>query len=288
MQSVAIAAALLLPGFATHAEPAQLRPQVGDTYELRRDKEFSQHASDGSSASSSDQDVIVERVVALREAGLELQYDLPRDATAQDRLDNWQFPVRVFKPARGPLQLLNQSELEARVDPWLKTAGLSRAACGRWIFTWNAFRIECDPQSAIRALEPFDMGPADLREGALYRDPKAGGQAALARRTITPGGATFIVEMAADPDAVRREQAESDVAVAEMSRKTLPLEAALRARSAEEISGTITITFDTDSIGRVWRRTKITKLETKRPGGRVEDQTVTETLERRPIARRHS
>jgi hypothetical protein len=279
-----MAAMLLLPSIAAGAEPAQLKPRVGDTWEITSDRETAQQSNDGSAGSSTDRDAMIERVVGVRDTGLELEYDFPKGTAAGDRDSTWQLPARVFKPLHGPLQLLNGPELEARVDGWLKSGGMTRAACGHWIFTWNAFRIECDPQSAIQIIKAFDLTPDDLRDGALYKDPKARGPAPLTRKKAGPDGAMFMVEMAVDPEAVRREQADADIVVAELNKKALTLEAALRARSAETISGTIIITFDTDSAGEVRRRTRVTKLEIKGPGQRVETQTVTETRERRRVS----
>jgi hypothetical protein len=90
--------------------------------------------------------------------------------------------------------------------------------------------------------------------------------------------------MEVDPDAVRRARAESDVAVGEIMRKPVTLDAALRARANESVSGTISVTFDTDAGGHIRRRTKVTKVETKGPDGRSESQTATETVERRPVS----
>jgi hypothetical protein len=285
MRLMTMAAALLLPTLATGAEPVPAKPQIGDTYEITSDRESSQQSNDGSSGSSTDRDGLVERVIGVRDAGLELEYDLPENAAAGDRASSWQFPVRVFKPAHGPLQLVNGPELEARVDGWLKANGMTRAACGHWIFTWNSFRIECDPQSVIKSLEAWDLAPDELRDGALYKDLKARAPAPLTRKKAGPDGATFMVEMAVDPEAVRREQAESDIVVAELSKQTLTLDAALRARSAEAISGTITITFETDSAGAVRRRTRVTRLEIKGPGPRVETRIVKEIMERRRVSK---
>lgn len=226
----------------------------------------------------------LERIVATREGGLELEYDLSKDATAQDRARTWQFPVRVFRPSTGPMQLLNRPELEARLEGWLKAAGWTRAVCGRWIFTWNAFRIECDPQSVIKILEALDLRSADLREGASYQEAEARGPGTLTRKAAGPNGETFAVAMEVDPDAVRRARAESDVAVGEIMRKPVTLDAALRARANESVSGTISVTFDTDAGGHVRRRTKVTKVETKGPDGRSESRTATETVERRPVS----
>jgi len=85
---------------------------------------------------------------------------------------------------------------------------------------------------------------------------------------------------------VRRARAEADVAAGEILRKPVTLDAALRARSGETVSGTISVAFETDAAGNLRRRTKVTKLEIKGPGGGSETETVTETLERRLISRR--
>jgi hypothetical protein len=91
--------------------------------------------------------------------------------------------------------------------------------------------------------------------------------------------------MEIDADAIRRERAESDVAVGEVMNKPVTLEGALNNHAKDMISGTISVTFDTDSQGNVWRRTKITKLEIKTADGKSETDAVTETLERRTISR---
>jgi len=281
-----IIAALLLPAGVTGAAASPFAPQVGDTYEITITRESAQQGSHGSSGTSHDRDTIIERVIGLRPDGLELEYDLPKTSTADARASNWQFPARVFKPFGGPMQLLNGAELEARVDGWLKAAGWPRTVCGHWIFTWNAFRIECDPQSVIKTVESFDLRSADLREGAPYQETEALGSGKLARKAAGPNGAIFSVEMPVDPDAVRRARAESDVVVGEITKKPVSLDAALLERAREIVSGTISVTFETDPAGNVRRRTKVTKLDIKGPDGRSETRTVTETLERRLISRR--
>jgi hypothetical protein len=163
--------------------------------------------SNGSSGSSNDKDTIIEQVTGVRADGLELQYDLPNSATADERSRTWQFPVRVFKPSGGPVQLRNSVELEARIEGWLNAASLPRTACGHWIFTWTAFRIECDPQSVIKTIQSFDLGSASLREGELYQDSEARSSGKLARRSGGLGGETFTVEMPVDADAVRHARA---------------------------------------------------------------------------------
>lgn len=277
----AAAAAMLVPTLGARAAS----PQVGAEYELSKNYETSQQTSDGSSSGSSNgRDIILERVTAVRETGLEIEYDLPKDATAEDRARSWQFPARIFKPLKGPMQLLNGQELETRLEGWLKAAKWTREMCGRWIFTWNAFRIECDPQSVIKTIEAFDLRSNELSEGAPYREIEALAPGTLAKKAAGPNGATFAVAMDLDPDAIRRARAEADVAVGEMMQKPVALDAALRERAKESIAGTISVTFDTDSAGSVWRRTKVTKLVTKKSSGQTESEIVTETVERTQVS----
>lgn len=278
---VPVIAAMLAPGLDARGVAEQAMPKVGEGYEITKSYETSRQTSDGSSSgSSSGHDRVLERIIAVREAGLELEYDLPKEATAEDRARNWQFPARVFKPSSGPMQLLNGDEMEARVEGWLKAAGWSRNVCGRWIFTWNAFRIECDPKSVLKTIEAFDLRSIGLREGAIYQETAALGPGTLARKAAGTNGAIYAVVMEIDPNAIRRARAESDMAVGEIMQKPVALEAALRKRAKESISGTISVTFNTDPAGNVWRRTKVPKLVTKGSDGQSESETATETVER--------
>jgi len=281
--SLAIITALL-PATVADAQALQSGPNAGDAYEITMIREASQRGSDESSSNSYDKDTLIERVIGIRTDGLELEYDLPADS--KDRSSTWQFPARVFKPRSGPLQLANRPELESRLDDWLKGANWTREMCGRWIFTWNAFRIECDPQSAIQSIEAFDLSSANISEGAAYRATNALASGTLTKTPARAGDhLTLTTVMDVDPEAVRHARAESDVAVGEIMRKPVTLDAALRDRAKEAISGTISVTFEMDSAGNVSRRTTVTKIETKKADGSSETQTDTQTLERKRLAR---
>jgi hypothetical protein len=254
---------------------------VGDEVEIRKSYETSNVISDGSSSgNSSGHDSLLERVVAIREDGRELVYDLPKSATKEDRARNWQFPAHVFQPNHGSIMLLNQGDLEARLATWLKMAGWDRSVCGQWIFTWNAFRIDCDPQSVIDTINAFDLRVSELSEGAFYSDANATEPAKLVRTTSEARAVTFTVELKVDPDVVRRGRAESDVVVGEIVKKPVLLEAALRERLKEDISGTVSVTFDVDDAGQVRRRVRVIRLKTKRLDGSTETESNTETVER--------
>ena len=163
----------------TAATPA---PRVGETFQINTDREMEEHGNrdDSQRGSSTDRDSYVERVAAVRPDGVVLEYDLPMSASANDRASTWQFPFQVLKMPDGTLQLLNAPELAGRVDGWLKTAGMPRAVCGKLIFTWNAFRIDCDPQSVIPWLATVTL-PDNLGVGSPFTDPDAQAPVTLQR-----------------------------------------------------------------------------------------------------------
>lgn len=267
------------------ASAPRISPEAGAEYEITKVVDTLQKSADGfDSDSSHDESALLERVVVTRDGGVELEYDLPRGATAQDRARNWRFPARVFRPSSGALQLLNGPDLEARLDGWLEAAKLTRDACGRMVFTWTAFRIECDPQSVVGVIEAFDLKSVELREGETYHDADARSPGTLTKADARLKGAAFTAEMPVEPDAVRRERAETDVAVAELMRRPVTLEAALLKQAPERISGTITVKLEESGSGDVRRRTRVRKVETIGADGRSKNETVTEVVERRLVS----
>lgn len=248
--------------------------QVGDTVQILRSFQTEQHDNRGSTSTTSDTDGFIERVVAVRDGGVEREYDLTNEG---DRSSQWHFPVRVFRPARGPLKLVNAAELEARIDPWLRFGGMTRAACGHWIFTWDAFRIDCDPQSVLKIIDTIQLEPGELRAGASFTVPEARAPAPLVRKSDR----RYTAALTLDPERVRKQRADNDIVIAEISGKPLTPEAARGNHEGEVISGTIGVTFDLDADGHVQRRTIVTKQEIRSTDGRVETTVATEVIERR-------
>ncbi|MFN4097772.1 MAG: hypothetical protein ACK4GG_13470, partial [Sphingomonas sp.] len=265
--------------FAGAAPALAQAMQAGDVYELTQSYQTTETSSDGSKGSSSGHSSLVERVVGLRDGGVEVEYDLPSDVTPKDRAREWQFPARIFKAADGSHRLLNAPELEARLDGWLKGAKWDRSVCGRWIFTWTAIRIACDPQEIVARTAELDPGAQIVQEGAVYSDPRA----AQDGRIVRTGKSAFSVTVPIDPDTVRHERAEADVIVGEISGKPVSLEAALRERAGEQVTGSITVTWETDATGIARKRVTTTRTEIRREDGVTEERAGTETAERRRV-----
>jgi hypothetical protein len=271
--------ALLLPN-AIGASPVE-----GELYELQLTSK-SETKGSNSSGSSSGRDAMSVRTIAVRADGVEFEYDLPPGTTAEDRQRNWQFPFRVFRPIDGgPIRLLNAPELDARVDKWLALGQMTREACGKWIFTWNAFKIECDPQSVLSTLAVFDPQPQLLVEGALYSHSMAVKPTTLRYSAGPDGGSTYKTTLAIDADKVRQEKAEADVVVGQITGEPISAEQAQRKRAKMQVSGTIEVTLETDPSGNVIKRTVIYKMELIDADGEGETSLTTEVLTRKPISR---
>lgn len=279
---IALILVLLWPLIAVGDAPRHA-PTVGDRYLITKSYETSSETSDGSSGSSRGSDRIVESLVGVSKDGLEFEYDLPGDMTPEARARSWQFPARVFKPTNGTVQLLNRSEVESRVENWLKAGGMTREECGKWIFTWNAFRIECDPESIVQLLDSFDLSIENLSDGASYVDSEAMSPGLLRKNASGEGDETYSVALEIDQEMVRRARAESDVVVGELLNKPVTLEEALAKRAKEEISGTILVTIKADHVGNAWRRTRVAEVETRLADGNYKRERISQIVERHQI-----
>lgn len=267
------------PTVAAGQEPTEER--AGDVYLIRM-QSVSETNGDGSSSSSRSSWTLEERVVGMRDDGVEVEFDLPRDASQEDRARNWQFPARILSSPNGEMQLLNGPELQARIRTWLQLGGFTEADCGRWIFTWDAFKIECNPQSVLETLSAVNLR-RNFDAGALYDEPAAGQPVALSAHGRDADGETLIAQLEIDPDSVRRGRAESDVVVAEIIREPISIETALQRWQAKQVSGTITATIVRDATGRVTNLTRRTQINIVDESGAEERQTSTTTVERNLI-----
>lgn len=281
LRAVSIACGLMASATLAAADPPAAIPKRGDVYELRLAYATAEKSeNDQGSSSSNGTTVLIERVIAISPDGAELEYDLPPDAKPEDRLRQWQFPARIFRPNSGSARLINQAALEARLGAWLATSKISRTACGRWVFTWNAFKIECDPISVLKTIASVDMGWDKRVEGALSSTHAAAGPAKLAR-TSGVAGSSLTADLALNVDHVRKERAEADVVVGEIMREPVKLEQAMQARAKEKISGSVSVVMSLDTADREIKRVTTTTMRRQEAEGQVFNATSTETLQKR-------
>lgn len=277
-------ASLVLLVCSTSSAAAQQLPPgsaIGSVSSITIESTRESKGSDDSSSSSFDRDTLIEHVVEQRQDGVVLDYALPSSATTDEREIEWQFPVRVLVRDDGSRLLLNRPDLEQRRDNWLKKAGLQRDACGSWYFTWNAFKVECDPDSALEIIKSFNLWLGPLDDGTLYRDPAAIKPAALTRKSSGSSGATYTAILVVDPDVIRHQQAEADVVIAQILKKPLTLNDALQAQAKQRISGAIEITLETDRDGVVLRRVRKMTIRSIGADDVTKDSTLIQITQRK-------
>jgi hypothetical protein len=279
---IALTSALIAT--ALQEEQALASSEIGTRTEIRQTYETSSRRDDESSGSSSGHTTLVERVIAERNDGLELEFDLPPTVTATDRARQWQFPARVFRSADGSLTLLDQAALVSRLTAWLNKAKIDRRTCGTWYFTWNALKVECDPNSVLETIGGYDIRASNLVEGQLYGAKNATAKGPLKIIRSSPGEISLGVNLELDVKAYRRGQAESDVVVAQITGNKLTLDEATRQRANDKISGTVKIQIDLDAVSqKVVRRTTVTHVQIRSGDNGPEDETSKVIVERRVI-----
>ncbi|MXO58739.1 hypothetical protein GRI89_04185 [Altererythrobacter salegens] len=273
-----ISPALLLVAGMFFTSPVAARQHVaGDTWLITIETK-TESKSESGSGSSFDRDTLIEKVLATTDQGVELEYDLPESASDSDRSVSWQFPARILHSNDGELKLLNEAELEARVERFLEFAGYTREACGHWIFTWNAFQIECDPQSVLELIAPFD-----LRPGEVFSDPNIQRPVALTTQVDNDGTSRLSASAVIDGNRIRESSAQTDVVVAEISGKELSLDQARQVHAKDVVSGTLEVSFELDATGNVIGRVKAATITVTEPDSPSETRSMVETTVRKRV-----
>jgi hypothetical protein len=268
---------------APHVQASSYEPKAGDVFQIVQTYETSKSTNGDSSSSSGGKSALIERVIRVDQGGVELEYDEPPEADGKRKGLNWQLPARIYRPANGTPILLNSAELEKRVDPWLKKAKMQRAACGQWIFTWNAFKIECDPASALGIVEQFNLWSPNMAEGQLFSDSSSIAAVPLKVKSYGANGSVYVAELEVDPEKVKKQKAETDVLVSKIMGKTKSFESALAEQANHKISGTILVTIEAGPSGQTIKRTTITRFRIEADGA-IETGSNSVTLERRPLS----
>jgi len=264
--------------------PESLKTQVGQVYEIRWTQSTETAGDTGSSGSSNSRNTLIEKVLRTGPNELVLEYDMPSGTSDIDRRRSWQFPARVRLTPDNKMTLLNADDLKVRNDDWLAWGNYNQSHCGKWLFTWTAQKIECDPNSVIGLLDTFNIRRANLKAGVPYVSFAGLDAVSLVQE---PSGddimkLTAVLEL--DPEKLRKERAESNLIVAQiMGEKTPTLEEVLQRLQNEKIAGTIEITYTLDSMGEPIRRVQINQANIVNIDGLTETLKSTETVERRLI-----
>lgn len=266
---------------STPTASAQTLQQPGDTTRITVRYE-TETESDGSSSSSRGSFHYFERVLAVTDAGAEIEFSIPPDAEESQRAD-WQFPVRILFQPSGDALITNREELIARRDQFLEDAGMTEEACGSWIFTWNAFKIECELDDIVDQVSILRLQPQELAEGTMISSRSGQGSAPLSFVGSDETKSVYSAEFPVDPEIVRLSAAQSDVASGEIMGQPITLEEALALREHDQISGTIAVYLQTDPTGVVNTRVETSDIEYVEAGEDAEYRHSVWGVRREPL-----
>lgn len=230
-------------------------PAAAQDYVLQLEYETETRGDDGEvTSSASGRQPIAERVIAASPEGMELEYSLPFDPEEIRGNERWMFPARMRVAPDGAKTILNPDELLARNAAWLAEADWPREVCSRWGFSWTAYQVRCDVEAAIEAADTYGMQPGRIAEGQPFALKGALGPVVLARAGEKDGRIVLTGTGPVDPAFIREREARGALVVAEVSGEALTPAEATAKTAAITATGTLTVTFEIDAAGLVWRR----------------------------------
>lgn len=260
-------------------------PAAAQDYVLQLEYETETRGDDGEvTSSASGRQPIAERVIAASPEGTELEYSLPFNPEEIRGNERWMFPARMRVAPDGTMTILNPEELLARNAAWLAEAKWPREVCSRWGFTWTAFQVRCDVEAAIEAAQTYGMQPGRIAEGQPFALEGALGPVVLARAGDNQGRIVLTGSGPVDPAFIREREARGALVVAEIRGETLTPEEAKAKAAVITATGTLTVTFEIDADGMVWRREDRSEITTT--GSEFSDGTdrAVQTVTRLPRA----
>lgn len=241
-------------------------------------------SSSGSSGSSRSRSTIVERLIGAKNDGLELEYlFVDADVPANDA---WKLPARVLNKPGISIELLNEAEIETRLNKYLDMHPEIRERCGGVVFTWTAFEIHCDTNHVIDVIKGFNLHLGPLSEGKLYEEPGTLAPSPLKTMSLNSSHTTFIVELELDPTALESEYKKDMQQVASITGENVDsiISSALELSKGEipVFSGNKLVTIKLDANGHVIQIKKETTMTIRGGSSFQETRKQTEILKRQP------
>ncbi len=258
--------------------------QVGNIYEIKFSYETSSKTGDQASGSSSGRNLLIERIIAINEESIDLEFDLSLNTKEAERERVWKLPAKVRRNDDGTLILLNSDEMENRITKWLEKANWTREVCDQWIFTWNAFKIDCDPQSALSLIASYDLNSNNFDPRKPYESKLATHAGELQLLANTPEGKTYRTELELNPQTIKAELAEVQLIIGQITGTEITIEDALKEQLLKNISGVMNITLVVDNEGRLIKRKEVLNIKTIEDDGTIKTETKTNILSRSLIS----
>ena len=239
----------------------------------------------GSRGTSRTRSAIIERTIGERDGDLELEYSFPEADIPEN--DAWKLPARVLTKPGSSIELLNESEIKARLENYLEKYPEIRKQCGGVVFTWTAFEIHCDTNHVVDVIESYNLYLGALSEGKLYMEPGALAPAPLRKTSSGNSNLIYEVELVLDPVRLQSEYEKGMEQVAAITgdsvSSVISSSLNLTGENKPQFSGTRLVTIEVSPNGLVEKVHRETTTVVKGGGSFHETRKQKETLERQPI-----
>lgn len=265
------------------ASPAMADDTPGSQTWFQLEYETLTESEGGGSSSSNGKQALVETVIANTPRGLVLEYNQLRDATGRRRSGFWYFPARVVEQADGTMVLFDESAVQRRINSWLEERNIPQELCGSWTNGGGfPFQYDCDPQSALTQIEPFDLRLEGVVAGGTFEHSLGQEPGLLSYAEGTTD--TLVTSIAIDQDKAREDRVKSALIVAEMMREDLTRAQAVEQAARVQFSGTIELEFTLGVEGSIDKKVETQRLVIIDPSVGKETRYATATVERRDVA----
>lgn len=257
---------------------------LGDKYSIEYVYSAVHHSDTGPLTIGSDM-LLEETVLDVSLEGTLLKFDWPKSVTEEDRIHNWFYPIEVLRLNDGSLQLMNQDQIQARLNKSLSLRGLDESACNTSYFTWAPMYIECD----IR--RPFHLVNEDLYLNA--QSPGVGepfsasgaSSAAPLLGTDIDGRVTILSsESRLDSGALRQDWASEKLIVSRFAGTPLKsIEESLELIADLTFTGTMQTKLEVGSSGLITQRIRKKEITVQDGSTILETRSVMQTVKRTKI-----
>lgn len=148
---------------------------------------------------------------------------------------------------------------------------------------WNhgggfPFKVDCDPQSILDQIKPFDLSIPERIEGTEYSH--ALGDAPGILEVLPTPRSGYFVTLTIDQDKARAAEVENALILAQMLGNDLTSQQAEDDSVKIDFQGWIRIEFDLDPSGTVSRKTERSEVTIQRPDEDIEIKTSVTTVTR--------
>jgi len=249
-------------------------------------KRISKHeSSTGGYGNSASHNAVLENIISNKDGFLEVEYSFANDV--KWIFDEWKLPARVSINSDSTLDLLNRSEIEARLQRLIESSPKVKRYCGENALARHSIMIDCDIDDVLDTLQTYNLHLGELADGSMYLEQGVLRAEPLARKDTSGSQAIFVVDLNMDPAHIREDYENNLRRSAAMTGNTfesiLASDLNLSEGETPVYAGKRTVTISTDLSGNVQKIERSTLITINGGSQFIKTLTVNGVVERHAV-----